>query len=125
MIDNVIKWFHLVTGHPGTKRLELTLRHKYWHPDLRRGIEKFKCPACQKHKLEGNGYGLLPEREIRSEPFEEVAVDLIGTWKIPIRNKTYEFKALTCIDTVTNLVELVRVENKTAAHVSKIFRKLA
>ena len=121
MVKNTIKWYHLVTGHPGTKRLELTLKHKYYYPELRRKIEQFNCPHCQKHKLDGKGYGLLPEREIRSEPFEEVAVDLIGPWKIPIGNRIYEFKALTSIDTVTGLVELVRVENKTAAHISKKF----
>ena len=81
MLDSTIKWFHLVTGHPGSKRLELTLRHKYYHQSLRNRIEKFHCPDCQKYKLDGKGYGLLPEREIRSEPFEEVAVDLIGPWK--------------------------------------------
>ena len=78
MLKSTIKWYHLVTGHPGSKRLELTLRHKYYHPDIRRSIEKFHCPHCQKHKLDGKGYGLLPEREIRSETFEGVAVDLIG-----------------------------------------------
>ena len=121
MLDSTIKWFHLVTGHPGSKRLELTLRHKYYHQSLRNRIEKFHCPDCQKYKLDGKGYGLLPEREIRSEPFEEVAVDLIGPWKIPIRGKIYEFNALTSICTVTGLVELVRIDNKTSAHISKKF----
>ena len=77
MIKPTIKWFHLVTGHPGQKRLYLTLQAKYYHPQLRSQCDKYKCADCQKHKLSGKGYGLLPERELRSEPFEEVAVDLI------------------------------------------------
>ena len=63
----------------------------------------------------------MPERELRSEPFEEVAVDLIGPWKISISGKTYEFNALTSIDTVTALVEIVQIENKTAEHVARKF----
>eukprot|EP00978_Attheya_sp_CCMP212_P027179 scaffold90819_cov35-Attheya_sp.AAC.1 len=57
-------------------------------------------------------------------PWREVAVDLIGPWKVKLGNvpnedgqESYvEFNALTCIDPVTNLVELIRINNKTAAH---------
>ena len=56
---------------------------------------------------------------MRSEPFEEVAVDLIGPWKITVRGKSYEFNALTSIDTVTNLVEIVRIERKTSHHIKQ------
>ena len=121
MIQPTVKWFHQVTGHPGTKKLQLTLNQRYYHPEMRRYVDKYKCSDCQKHKLDGKGYGLLPERECRSEPFEEVAVDLIGPWKISIRGKEYEFNALTSIDTVTNLVEIIRVENKTSHHVKTKF----
>ena len=119
MIKPTMEWFHMVTGHPGQKRLFLTLSAKYHHDKLRYYCDRYLCTDCQKHKLDGRGYGLLPEREIRSEPFEEVAVDLIGPWKIPVRGKVFEFKALTMIDTVTALVELTRVENKTAKHIAR------
>ena len=121
MIKTTIKWFHLVTGHPGSSRLRLTLQAKYYHSELRSEIDKYLCPDCQKHKLSGKGYGLLPEREIRSEPFEEVAIDLIGPWKITIRGRIHNFNALTSIDTVTALVELIRIENKTAEHIASRF----
>jgi hypothetical protein len=35
-------------------------------------------------------------------PFEECAMDLIGPWTVQVRGNTYEFKALTVKDTVTN-----------------------
>jgi transposase InsO family protein len=38
-----------------------------------------------------------------------------------VHGEEIEFSALTCIDTVSNLVELVRIENKTAAHVGMLF----
>ena len=30
-----IKWFHLVTGHTGENRLEMTLKSRFHHPELR------------------------------------------------------------------------------------------
>ena len=60
---------------------------------------------------------LSDEREMWTEPFEEVAVDLIGPWKIKLNKEEYEFNALTSIDTVTNLVEIVRINRKTSQHI--------
>ena len=48
-------------------------------------------------------------------------MDLIGPWTIPIDGTDHTFRALTVIDTVTNLVEIVRISNKTAAHVALHF----
>jgi hypothetical protein len=65
----------------------------------------------------------LPEREVRVAPWDEVAIDLIGPWKVMVGNKVFEFNALTCIDTASNLnlVELVRTDNKTAAQIRDKF----
>ena len=41
-------------------------------------VSNFKCAACQKFKLAGKGYGLLSERELKEQPFQEGVVDLIG-----------------------------------------------
>ena len=67
------------------------------------------------------GYGLLPKRELREQPFDEVAVDLIGPWEVQVRGRGYEFKALTSIDPVTNLVELTRIDNATSEEISRKF----
>jgi hypothetical protein len=37
----------------------------------------------------------------------------------PGSKKPYKFNALTVIDTVSNLVELVRIDKKTSAHVAR------
>ncbi len=94
---------------------------QYYHRDLRRLINKYYCDHCQQNKIDGKGYGLLPEHKIRAMPFEECAVDLIGPWMIQVRDKPYEFNALTMIDTVSNLVELVRIDDKTSAHIARKF----
>jgi hypothetical protein len=87
-------------------------------------VEKFHCKHCQRNKLSGTGYGLLPERKLRSVPFEECAVDLIGPWIIQVCNKLYEFNALTVIDTVSNLVELVRIDEKKLAQVARKYAQV-
>jgi hypothetical protein len=71
--------------------------------------------------LAGRDYGLLPERQVRVAPWEEVAIDLIGPWKVKVGNKLVEFIALTCIDTASNSVELVRIDNKTSSHIRDKF----
>ena len=83
---------------------------------MRYHIDKLRCKDCQKYKLAGRGYGLLPEREVRIAPWEEVAIDLIGPWKVKVNGRQVEFNALPCIDTALNLVELIHVDNKTAKH---------
>ncbi len=40
-------------------------------------------------------------------------MDLIGPWVVQVNGNPYEFDALTVIDTVTNLVELIRVDKKS------------
>jgi transposase InsO family protein len=49
------------------------------------------------------------------------AVDLIGPWTLPVNGKKLTFRALTIIGTVTNLEEVVRLSNKTSAHIALQF----
>ena len=119
LIGPTVKWYHQVTGHPGSKRLYEQIKQRYYHRDIRRYIDHFNCDYCQRNKLDGKGYGHLPEREVRSIPFEECAVDLIGPWVVQVRGNPYEFDALTVIDTVTNLVELIRIDDKTSDTIAR------
>jgi hypothetical protein len=48
-------------------------------------------------------------------------VDLIGPWTVQVHGRPYEFEALALIDTVTNLVELVRIERKDSDHIMQKF----
>jgi hypothetical protein len=54
-------------------------------------------------------------------PFEECATDLIGPWTVQVRGKPYEFKALTAIDTVINLVKIIRIDDKESKTVARKF----
>ncbi len=77
MLTPTINLFHEITGHQREKKLRLTLDARYYHPEMQGMVDKFKCGKCKKHKLTGKGYGLFPEHETCSQPFEEVAVNLI------------------------------------------------
>jgi hypothetical protein len=59
--------------------------------------------------------------QVQSIPFEECAADLIGPWTVQVCERPYEFMALTAIDTVTNLVELIRIDNKESKTVARKF----
>ncbi len=97
------------------------MNQRYHHPRLHYHIEKLKCKDCQKYKLAGHGCGLLPERELRIAPWKEVAVKLIGPWKVKVNGQQAEFNALTCIDMASNLVKLIHADNKTAKHIREKF----
>ena len=123
LLDDAIQWYHLSLGHLGQNRLYDTLHQQFYHPDLRSYVEKIvtTCDACQRQKNPLRGHGHVAAREVTLLPWREVAVDLIGPWKLQINNVEVNFRALTIIDLVTNIVELVRLDNKTSAHVALQF----
>ena len=49
----------------------------------------FRCAECQTFKLLGRGHGLLPEIELKQQPFEECTVHLIGSWQVKIHGKEH------------------------------------
>ena len=48
-------------------------------------------------------------------------IDLIGPWTVKVNHRKVEFNTLTCIDTGSNLVELIRIDNKTSRHIRDKF----
>ena len=65
----------------------------------------------------------MPQRDAQLIPWEEVNCDLIGLWKlkVPGQEEEVEFYALTCIEPVIYLTELVHIQAKTAAHAGMHF----
>ena len=118
-LDDTIHWYHQVLNHTGVTRLYDTITMNFYNSRLRTRIDQIvtTCDVCQRMKLPGKGYGELPPREPRMVPWQEIAVDLIGPWTIKVNGQKLVFRALTVIDTSTNLAELIRIGNKTAAHV--------
>jgi hypothetical protein len=83
MVVDTIKWFRQVMGQFGEKWLCEMLSQSY-HPKLRYHIDRLKFKDCQKYKLAGCGYGLLPKQEVQFAPWEEVAINMIGPWKVKV-----------------------------------------
>ena len=121
MIEQTAHWFHKLMGHPEQKRLRESLWQRYYHQKLRYHINRFRCEHYQRHKLSGRGYGLLPEREMRIAPWEEVAINLIGPWQVKVNGRKVEFNTPNCINTASNLAELIWVDNKTSSHICSKF----
>ena len=111
-----IQWYHFALSHIGQSRLTDTMSLIYYNPKLRSTVEAAlsKCKPCQEYKNVQRGHGELAPREAALLPWSDIAVDLIGPWTLQVSNQKVTFNALTIIDLVTNLVELVRLDNKTA-----------
>jgi hypothetical protein len=87
MLEETVKRFHQVMGHLGERHLCEMLQQRYYHSKLQYTIDKFRCEHFQQHKLSGKGYGLLPEWEMQTAPWEEVAIDLIGPRIVKVNKK--------------------------------------
>ncbi len=87
LILPTIKWYHQVTGHPGSKRLYRQFSQRCCHRDLRRIVDHLNSDFCQRNKLNGKGFGFLPEHEVHSISFEECAVGLIGPWIVQVHGR--------------------------------------
>jgi transposase InsO family protein len=123
MLNNIICWYHLLLSHSGSTRMYNTIKVHFYHPSLKERCENFvhTCDICQHYKQPLRGYGELPPRQALTSPWYEVSIDLMGPWKITVFGNEYVFFALTVIDTVTNLMEITCINNKTFQHVAEQF----
>ena len=113
MLDEMIWWYHNVLLHIRSDHLSSSIATHFFHPDLDSRVKTFvsTCSDCQMYKCPGHGYGHLAPHEALFQPFTEIAVNTIGPWKVCINNKLLIFHALTIIDTVLNLVEIVTLNH--------------
>ena len=94
LLPQLLQWYHLVLGHCGQQRLYNTVKSRFHCPNLlKHCIDVVKrCPQqCQLNKQSNKHYGHLPPRTTGLFPWETVAVDLIGPWKIKINDIEMEF----------------------------------
>ena len=64
---------------------------------------------------------LVPRQTLLVATWTECAVNLIGPLKITIHGREVDFKALTTLDSVTNLLEIIQTNDKSSAHVAHQF----
>ncbi len=125
MLAPLVKWYHEVTVHStGMDRLEALIRRHFHHPDLRPACrnEISRCRTCPQVRVNNRPAGQLAPRNAPILPWHEVHVDFIGPWNVRVNGQAMKFDALTCIDPVTNLVEIVRLRGrKNAANAARLF----
>jgi len=124
LIDDTIKWYHYITAHAGVDRLYKTITAVFYFKGLKEKIVDFVrlCDTCQCNKNPGMSNVELPPRNATELPWETVAVDLIGPWKVDIPGVgLLTFRALTIIDICTTLSEVTRIEEATSPHVAMKF----
>ena len=65
MIDDVIRWYHLVLRHPGSQGLYDTINARFFYPGLSTICQQYQCPDdCEMIKNRGRQYGHLAAREV-------------------------------------------------------------
>jgi len=126
LLEQAIRWYHQVLNHPGMDRMKKTIAAYYWHPNLESMVKQVvsTCDPCLRYKLPGVGYGELPPRVPELLPWREVIVDLIGPWPLPkkVQGKEITIHALTCIDPVSNLCEIIQVPSTKSNDVAIAFQ---
>ena len=119
LINNSMKWYHHVLGHAGQERLYKSISQHMYCPGLTTHVANYvrRCPSCQRYKNSGRGIGhLAPTLSSLGIPWEEIAIDSIGPWKIvlPPPHHIVTFNGFTIIDTTTNILEIARATQRNA-----------
>ena len=139
--ENMVDWYHEMLSHPGEQRLTETLVMRFTWPGLRGQVKELcrRCDVCQRFKAQRKQYGTIPLAFQPENPWETVAVDLIGPWTIPRprtdrRNSGVDLKefdasddkrptllCLTVMDLATRWIELIRLPCKDSDVVAMAF----
>jgi transposase InsO family protein len=123
LLESMVKWYHHALSHVGQTRLTDTMSLTFYNPKLYKVVEAVVAPCahCQSYKNVQRGHGTTAPREADILLWSHVAVDTIGPWTLSVQNRHEQFYALTIIDMVTNLTEIVRLFNRTSAHAAMVF----
>ena len=96
--------------------------HLFHCPLLHKNIKLNDLKASQRYKGGGRSYGHFPAQQVCGIPWQQNDVNLIDPWPVkPGTGKVYEFSALTCIDRIAGLPELICIENKSTKHIAAKF----
>ena len=94
VVDATIEFYHKILNHPGHNALLKGLK-LYYHQDLGKKVKYYSCHDCQFKKKTTQGIGHLPPRDASIDIWQQVDVDLIGSWTFNIRDNLVELSALT------------------------------
>jgi hypothetical protein len=123
LLNGLVRWYHLLLNHVRINNLHDTIHMNFHHPRLREVCARtVQMCDCIMNKNPGPSYGELPESNVNmTNPFQTVAVDLIGPWKVTVNQHDLIFNALTIIDPDTNLMEACPIRDRSSATVARDF----
>ena len=112
MLCPITLWYYKTLAHSsGMDHLEALLKRNFFHPQIRKVAHSIvsNCPIAPMVCTSYKPYGHLAPCTAPITPWSEVHVDCIGPWQIRIPNTPtpIKFYTLTCIDPVTNLIEII------------------
>ena len=112
MLLPLVTWYHELTVHStGMDRLEQMIKRHFCNPKIRATVRHviWHCLICPKVKIAAPAHGQLAPRDAPLTPWSEVHLDCIGPWAVTVNNIDLVFNALTMIEPVFNLLEIVRI----------------
>ena len=123
----LMQWYHTMLLHPGSTRLYNTLHQHFTWPNMDKDIQQYckTCPTCQKAKRGLRGYGKVPLKDVETQPWKDVCLDLSGPWTANVRQedgseRQVDFHALTMIDPFTGWPEIVPIYTKEASYIRNL-----
>ena len=113
----VLELAHERLGHMGARRVKALVRQKFAWPGMGQDIIKYcrSCVHCQKAAKHPARKVPLMERAVLSEPFEVMAVDLVGPF--PLGKGGYQY-LLTCVCMASKWPEAIPLKRMTARAVT-------
>ena len=125
MLIPLAQWYHEHTVHSTSMdRLEQLICRHFHHPGIHATVQKVvsACPVCPQACLAAPQHGQLAPQDAPITPWSEGHIDYIGPWSVKVNGQELKFDALTMIEPVTNLLEVVRLQGpKNGANTKRLF----
>ena len=115
--EKVLVLAHDRMQHMGARRVTILIKQRFTWPGMGQDIIQFcrSCPICQKCSKPKARKALMVERPVLSEPFEVLAVDIVGP--MPKGRGGYRY-LLTAICMATRWPEAIPLKSITAKAVA-------
>ena len=115
--QKVLVLAHERLGHMGARRVKSIIRQKFAWPGMGQDVIRHcrSCVQCQKGAKNPARKVPLMERAVLSEPFEVMAVDLVGPF--PLGKGGYRY-LLTCVCMASKWPEAIPLKRMTARSVA-------
>ena len=105
-------------GHLGIKKVKNLVSRNFVWPNLYKDVTWYvkSCDICQKMDKLNPRKAPMVQRQVMTEPYESLALDIVGPF--PTAKGVFKY-ILTCIDQATKRPETVPLRNVTAKSIAR------